>query len=160
MNRTLTYLESNPGTQVNPDICEAICLDIIDNVDADLVSIWLFDPAKSKITCLHSKDLKNSPSMKGLELFRQDFPVYFRSIVEETTINASNARTHPMTRELTKAYFEPFNITSLLDFIIHNDFEPVGVICCESRNRKREWDDDNIDYLRSLTTYISFETRF
>ncbi len=139
------------------DIYQAICLDAAENLDANLVSIWRFDENCSKIICLHALDVESGTASAGQELMRDDFPRYFESILEETTISAPDARTHPMTRELTEAYFVPNEIISLLDFIMHSNLKPVGVICCESKRKRRNWSEEDRQYILSLAAYASFQ---
>jgi len=138
------------------ELYEAICLDAAKNVEANFVSIWRFDTALSKIVCLFAIDIETKETSSGQELCRDDFPKYFETILEETTICAPNACTHPVTKELAEVYFKPNRIESLLDFIVHKNFKPVGVICCESKNIRRDWSAADVAYLRKLATYTSF----
>ncbi len=148
--------------QVNQDpnkLHEAICRDAANNVDANFVSIWRFDEQLTKIVCLYAMDVSTGETSCGQELMRADFPKYFDTILEETTICAPDACVHYQTNELAEAYFEPNGIVSLLDFIVHQDFKPVGIICCESKGRKRDWSAENVSYLRNLATFTSFKVK-
>ncbi len=140
------------------ELYRAICQDAAENVDANLVSIWRFDDHLSKITCLFSLDIAKGDSGSGQELLRSDFPRYFETILEEATISAPDACIHSQTKELCKVYFQPNQIVSLLNFIVHRDFKPIGVICCESKGKRRDWSEANRKYLRSLATFASFKT--
>ncbi|MFT5049146.1 MAG: GAF domain-containing protein [Chlamydiales bacterium] len=128
-------------------------------LDADLVSIWKFKDDPDRIECLLALDALTNTVSDGQSLLESDFPVYFKSIVEETTVCAPVATEHPMTRELAEPYFEPNGILSLLDFIVHHDFKPAGIICCESRSKRRDWSQADRDYLLRLATIASFNTR-
>ena len=102
------------------------------------------------------KELNSSDFWSGVSLHKSDFPAYFESIVENEIINASDARNHSATRCFNEAYFEPNNIYSLLDFILHKDFKPVGIICCERTGSRVEWSNQDVDQLRQIATFISF----
>jgi len=155
MKHTQKVLASPQGSN-NDELHHAICKDAAENLDANLVSIWRFEENNSKIICLHSYDVTTGEISKDQELLREQFPTYFEAILEETTICAPSARTHPLTKELAEAYFVPNEIESLLDFIVHKNFKPIGIICCESKRKRREWSEDDKSYLRSQANYASF----
>lgn len=161
MKRTQELLKRSPADDADVEpILEAICHDAAENLDADLVSIWLFKQDPERIECQLALDATAGETSTGLVLLESDYPIYFRSILEESTISAPVAATHPMTREFAETYFKPKGIISLLDFIVHRDFQPVGIICCENRSARRDWSEDDKRYLMRLATLASFKTRF
>jgi GAF domain-containing protein len=142
------------------DILHAVCEDASEHLDADLVSIWRFGEDQQSIHCLCAFDATAKAYSEGQILQRADCPTYFAAIVEETLVCAPNVYTHPLTLELTESYFEPNGILSLLDFIVHHDFVPVGIICCENRRKRRSWSEEDRRYLLTLATLASFKIRF
>ena len=70
-------------------------------------------------------------------LERSAYPNYFQAIIEETCISAPDSQNQFFTRELAKDDLIPNNIKSTLDFILHEDLAPVGVIRCENRSDTR-----------------------
>ncbi|MBU2985093.1 GAF domain-containing protein [Saccharophagus degradans] len=124
--------------------------------NANLISLWRFGENKQKIISLINYDVEQQRFTEGLELNRRDFPVYFDAIIERELLVASRARTHPVTRGFAESYFEPLDIHSLLDFILHKDFAPIGVICCESKGEAVNWSDEDIENIRMLATQISY----
>lgn len=128
-----------------------MCQDASEELGCDLVSIWLFDAARDKITCQASFDRRTGGISSGEILLRRDFPTYFSHLLEETFIKAPSVRHHTSTRELTAKYFEPHGVVALLDYILHDGATPLGVICCESRTPVREWTDTHTSYLLKLT---------
>ncbi len=143
----------------NGEVFRAVCEDASEHLNADLVSVWKFEEEGDAIRCLCAFDALAESFSSGQSLSKNDCPTYFATIVEENTICAPDARTHPVTRELTEPYFLPNGIISLLDFIVHHDFRPVGIICCENRGGLRDWSQEDRDYLRSLAMLASFRTR-
>ena len=158
MERTKSLLESTKDPQPS-DLYQAMCKDAAENLDANFVGIWLFHDDLSKITCLHSLDVGTGTISEGQELFQKDFPEYFISILEESMVSASDARTHSQTKCLAEAYLVPNEVYSLLDFIVHKDFMPVGIICCESKGKKRNWSEEDHRYIRSLASFASFKAK-
>jgi two-component system sensor histidine kinase/response regulator len=118
-------------------------------LDVARASIWFYDQAKSGITCidLYEKDAKKHSD--GVSLAAKDFPAYFRGLLEERTIAADDAHTHPMTREFSQVYLTPLGINSMLDVPIWVEGEMVGVVCHEHVGPARTWtpDEENFAYL-------------
>lgn len=145
------FQQSEPAQPDRTAAFRAMCQDASEELRCDLVSIWLFDAARQKITCQASFDQRTGAISSGEILLRRDFPNYFSNLLEETFIKAPNARQHSSTRELTATYFEPHGVLALLDYILHDGATPIGVICCESRSPVREWTDAQTGYLLKLT---------
>ena len=156
MELTKMAINSNEGANT-ANVYEAMCLDAAKNVEANFVSIWRFDEGLTKIVCLFAIDINTGETSHGQELMRTDFPKYFDCILEETTICAPDACAHHQTAELAEAYFQPNGIISLLDYIVHKNFKPAGIICCESKNTRRDWSVTDISYLRDLAVFASFK---
>ncbi len=145
------FQQSAPAQPDRTAAFRAMCQDASEELGCDLVSIWLFDANKEKITCQASYDRGTGKITSGETLLRRDFPTYFSQLLEETFIKAPLARQHASTRELTSTYFEPHGVVALLDYILHDGATPIGVICCESRTPVREWTDVQTGYLLKLT---------
>lgn len=161
MERTRQILrQQHLETTAEAEVFQAVCLDLSETLNADLISIWFFNDTHTQIKCQHHYDACTQASGKGLELHKKDYPHYFKTIIEETVISASNALTHPATKELTEGYFIPNEIKSLLDFILHKDYKPIGIICCENRGCIRNWSEQDKSYLRSLAALVSHRFHF
>ena len=155
---TLNDLKSFIGqTNDRELILRQICL-TADQVipGANMVSLWVFDPGHTKIQNLIAYQNQTGSFSVLPDLHQQDFPEYFSAIIENELLVAPNARTHSMTQSLSTAYFEPNDIHSLLDFILHRDFQPIGVICCESKGKPARWTPEDEENLRALSILISY----
>lgn len=124
--------------------------------NANLISLWNFNDDQSAIHNLVTLDVATETFSQQTDLLRENFPVYFSAIVENELISASHARKHSMTRCFNEKYFEPNDIHSLLDFILHKNFQPIGMICCESKGKQVEWTRQDEDNLRMLAVLVSF----
>ncbi|MDQ8180486.1 GAF domain-containing protein [Pelagicoccus sp. SDUM812005] len=155
MQRTKS-LVAKRATTSKDEIFQAVCEDCAEGVDADRTSVWTFDRDLTQIECQCCYDALEKTFTKGAVLKRDDFPTYFKAIVEDNIVNAPHARTQQATREFTEPYFVPNGIHSLLDFILQKDLVPIGIICCENRRGIRDWDKSNEEYLRTIATLTSF----
>lgn len=123
---------------------------------ADRVSLWLFDDNFSQITSLICFDALQQQYTSGTVLTRKDFASYFEAILEREIVNAPDATLDPITSCFTESYFRPLNIQSLLDYVLHRDFQPKGIICCESVGRTVDWTEENELTLRKIARACSF----
>lgn len=118
-------------------------------LDVARASIWFYDKAKSGITCIDLFEKDAAKHSDGVVLKASDFPAYFRGLLEERTIAADDAHSHPMTREFSESYLKPLGINSMLDVPIWVEGEMVGVVCHEHVGPMRSWtpDEENFAYL-------------
>lgn len=118
-------------------------------LDIARASIWFYDVEKAAITCVDLYEKERDQHSDGTVLAARDFPAYFRGLLEERTIAAEDAHTHPITREFSAAYLRPLGIGAMLDVPIWVDGEMVGVVCHEHVGAAREWspDEESFAYL-------------
>jgi len=146
----LTSKLTNPKVKVEDKLKE-VCITTAALIKgADRVSLWRFSEDFESIESLICYDNTNRSYTSGEILSKSDFADYFNDILNKEIINASHAREHELTKCFNEVYFSPLNIHSLLDFILHRDFNPSGIICCESVGRVTQWSDGNIESLKRI----------
>ncbi|SFD66839.1 hypothetical protein [Pseudoalteromonas denitrificans] len=151
----LSVAINDPQTEIK-DKLKKVCEFTMEAVPlANRVSIWTFLKCKTEMHCLMCFDAYTNEVSSGQVLIKTDFVDYFRSLLANNVVNAPDARIHPDTRCFNEKYFEPNNIYSLLDYIYDPEFEPCGVICCESVGRKVTWVSANVDSLREIAKLSS-----
>ncbi|WP_414828157.1 GAF domain-containing protein [Alteromonas sp. H39] len=134
----------------------AICRCVLQCIPkTNRVSLWKFDDARSSIHCLMLLTDEGKPEEPDIVLTQLQYPDYFSAIIQRETVTASDARNHPDTRCFAKDYFRNNDIFSMLDFIFHHDFRPVGIICCESVGEQVEWDNMDESMLRRTASIVS-----
>jgi len=138
-------------------LLETICRSAVKLIpNANLISLWVFEEGSTQIRSLINFDASADRFSSNIVLAQSDFPPYFEAILEEQLVVASDARHARATACFTDSYFEPNDIHSLLDFILHKDFKPVGVVCCESKGVMVSWTQKDIESIGALSTLISF----
>lgn len=153
-------LEAADRTSLSSEhVFHAACRDVAEATGANRVSIWDFSDRRDSVHCVCFYDASTDSFTKGQVLTAEDLPTYFRVILKEKYIVAPDARSHAATAELVDPYFRDHDIYSLLDFIIHENFKPIGVICCENAGAIRDWQEEDISYLRQISTLISFRLK-
>ncbi len=155
----LTTKLTNPKVAVADKLRE-ICITASSLIKgADRVSLWRFDENFQSIESLICYDCKSNEFSSGLVLKQSDFSDYFTAILKDEVINAPQAREHELTQCFNESYFKPLEIHSLLDFILHRDFEPQGIICCESVGKVTQWSDENVETLKRIARVSSMYFR-
>ncbi len=155
MSRTRTLLTKRPNV-TKEEFFRALCLDTSGDLDVDQVSVWTFARDLGQIDCHCCYAALAEIFSSGQTLRQKDCPRYFREVVEESFVCADNVADNLATREFLESYFKPNGIVSLLDFVLHQDREPFGIICCENRREPRTWQESDRNYLRSIATLTSF----
>ncbi|WP_448565551.1 GAF domain-containing protein [Thalassotalea ganghwensis] len=147
---SLTSKLTNP-TLVKDEKLRAICTQAASRITgADRVSLWVFDNDFNEMHSIMCFDTRLKEFSNGHTIYRNDCRAYFKGILNNEIIRAPDARNHRLTSCFNELYFKPLNIYSLLDYILHQDFEPVGVICCESVDKITQWTDQDEEVLRKI----------
>lgn len=122
------------------------------------ISFWNYYP--DSIYCRDLYELDIDKHSNHLILYKKDFPIYFDSIEKEEIIVASDVMKQKETSEFVDNYFKEHNIKSLLDYPVFIDGKLHGIICFETTNKKRYWDNEDINFTRSVSEIITlgFET--
>jgi PAS domain S-box-containing protein len=117
------------------------------------ISFWNYYP--DRIECQDLYNLKTNTHSNHLVLFKKDLPIYFESIEKEQMIVASDVTRQPETAEFLTLYFKKENIKSLLDYPVFIDGKLYGIICFEATDSIRFWDNEDINFTRSVSEIIS-----
>ncbi len=119
---------------------------------SDRSSFWFFDD--KAYTSITSKFiLDSSKFIEGGTLFAKDFPKYFKSIINETKISATDACNHNDTAEFKDVYLNKLGIVSMLDIPVIQSEGRLGVICFEYFKTK-EFSERDIAFARSISDAI------
>ncbi|MHC0441477.1 response regulator [Flavobacterium sp. 3-210] len=120
---------------------------------ANRVSFWKF--SNDVITCknLFSRDNQSLSDKNVLD--KESYPIYFETLKNKAIINAPDVFDKLETSEFQKVYFTKNKIKSMLDVPIFLNGQLAGVACFESTGEKREWDNEDINYARTIADVIS-----
>ncbi|HEB81466.1 MAG TPA: diguanylate cyclase, partial [Gammaproteobacteria bacterium] len=119
------------------------------------VSIWLFSDDESRLQCADLYSRPTNKHEKGAVLAESDYPQYFRAIRNLEILAVDDARNDERTRELSRDYLEPLGICSMLDLPIVQEGRLIGVICHEKTGERKHWEDDELEFARSLVNAIA-----
>ena len=132
---------------------------VAEKVDVNRISYWTYegDHLKCLNLYLHNKNKFES----GTILYKKDFPTYFKAIENEIQIVSSNVCKSEKTKEFCSNYFPENGIKSLLDTPINLNGKLTGILCLESTNKIKYWDNEDINFARAIADVItlSIETQ-
>ncbi|MDQ8012128.1 MAG: PAS domain S-box protein [Flavobacterium nitrogenifigens] len=121
--------------------------------DVNRVSFWKYDD--DLITCKNLFSLDNQSVSDKNILKKESYPIYFETLNNKAIINAPDVFNKLETSEFQKLYFTKNNIKSMLDVPIFLTGQLAGVVCFESTEHNREWDNEDINYARTISDVIS-----
>jgi PAS domain S-box-containing protein len=154
-NETLKKLTSQSYS--NKDTFNGILKNILKvagtNCTIDRVSYWSYIP--EGLRCESIYYLKSDRFEKNFFLGIENYPVYFKQIETGVQIVASNVYNNNITPELCLDYFPKNNIKSMLDTPIFINGKIIGILCFEAIEIAREWDNEDINFSRSIADLIA-----
>ena len=120
------------------------------------VSIWIFEESPvSGIRCIDLYDQNTKRHSNNMFLGESNYPNYFKMLSEGQVLDASHADTDPRTSEFIDGYLKPLNILSMLDAPILLEGKLVGVICYESSDKHRVWQQDDTAFAREIAGQVA-----
>jgi PAS domain S-box-containing protein len=154
-NDTLKILTSQSYS--NKDTFNGILRNILKiagtNCSIDRASYWSFQ--KEGIRCESIYYLQSDRFEKNFFVNKETHPIYFKNIETGIQIVASNVYDNHITQELCLEYFPKNNIKSLLDTPIFINGKIIGVLCFERIDKITEWDNEDINFSRSIADLIA-----
>ncbi|MDI6033553.1 PAS domain S-box protein [Flavobacterium sp. LB2P84] len=117
------------------------------------VSYWKY--TEDVITCENLYELETNSYSKGYVLEKENYPIYFESIKSKKQISAPDVLDKWELSEFTENYFLKYDIKSQLDIPIFINGELTGTISFETSKNKRNWDNDDIIFARTISDIIS-----
>lgn len=118
-------------------------------------SFWRLNEEYSELI-LGDLYIRDSDShVTGTKLNANDYPVYFKELIENGIIIANNARENEKTKEFCDGYLIPNNIYSMMDIPVWLEGKIVGVICHETVGFVKEWTSEEESFCISLAEMIT-----
>ena len=117
------------------------------------VSYWKY--TEDQISCEILYHLDSDAYCIGNVLDKENFPIYFESIQNKRQISAPDVFNNLEVSEFTETSFLENNIKSLLDIPIFTNGELVGTLSFETTHHQRNWDNEDINFARTVSDIIS-----
>jgi signal transduction histidine kinase len=118
------------------------------------VGVWKLNEDGNTLELIDLYERSQNRHSNGEKILVNNYPVYFRALIEGRVIDAHNAQSDPRTSEFTKDYLIPKGITSMLDAPIKVGGKVWGVICHEHTGPKRNWTVEEMNFASSLADIL------
>ena len=123
-------------------------------LDVERVSIWLHNEDRTGIEC-SAMYISGGGHSSGGVLSKTDNPNYFAAMDSGRRLVIDDARTDPVTSELTESYLIDNDIYSLLDVPIFYDRNIIGVLRHEHTGNARKWTANEQEFAALIASDIS-----
>lgn len=154
-NNTLKTLTSQSYS--NRDTFNKILKNILkvlsENCAIDRASYWSCTPKGLSCESIYYLQADRFEKNHFLEIER--YPIYFKNIESGAQIVASDVYDNYITQEFCPDYFPKNNIRSLLDTPIFINGKIIGILCFEMVGTQKEWDNEDINFSRSIADLIA-----
>lgn len=117
------------------------------------ISFWKY--TEETISTNHFYKLDSDSYADKIILKKEKFPIYFNSIKNKPLISAPDVFNKSDISEFKAKYFLENSIKSLLDIPIHISGELTGIISFETTLIRRNWDNEDINFARTISDIIS-----
>ncbi len=132
-------------------ILDTILKNSLEALGADRASIWNYK--NNSIICINSINSSGKNYTKGDVYTEIELPNYFSAFTMGINIVADNICENSYTKDLCRA---PGNaIKSLLEVPVFSNAELNGIVCFETLNNFRNWDEEDISFTRAIADIIS-----
>jgi PAS domain S-box-containing protein len=124
-------------------------------LEVERVSVWLFDPQETKLSCIDLYESSKNNHSSGLTLNSAEYGNEFNYLKSAKYIDTDDPSSDPRTQGYTETYLKPNNITSMLDVVIRTSGKDYGLLCLEHVGQKHVWEEDEISFACQLADQIA-----
>ncbi len=135
------------------DIIELVIKNAAKDTTIDRVSYWKYSP--DRLVCNTLYELNTDTFSRGQIFEKKDAPNYFRDIEKNKIVIASDISMKNLDEFFFIDYYTDSQIKSMLDVSIILNGKIEGVLCFETCNEKKFWDNEDINFVRSISDIIS-----
>ncbi len=145
-SRLLAELSNNPllETGRSEKALRLIAVESCKILEVARASIWSFDAASEKLSCIYQYSAKSNSFGEQIALSPSDCPSYFEWLAAPTPLVAHDAQHHRCTWELATCYLDQQGVKSLLSFVIRVPGRIAGIISFEHVGDQRNWTPDEV----------------
>lgn len=123
------------------------------DTNVDRVSYWSYFP--DRLICDTLYDLESNSFSDGQIFEKRDAPNYFSNIEKNKIIIASDISMKNIDDIFFNEYYTDNQIKSMMDVTIIQNGQIQGVLCFETYNEKKFWDNEDINFVRTISDIIS-----
>jgi PAS domain S-box-containing protein len=144
-------LKSNSETIGLSRVLDNIVKNAAIGLNIDRISIWEY--VNDEILCTKVYTVKDEIFDQGDILKGKDYPNYFKALLSGRPIIINNICESEITNDF--CIMPDNDIKSLLDVPVFLNGELNGLVCCEMTESYKQWDDEDVSFVRSIADIIA-----
>lgn len=121
-------------------------------LDVKRASYWIYDT--NKMVCSKLYDSKTNSFDTNLKFYKSENLAYFEKIENKLQVVLSDVRSKSTNNKINDYYFQSNNVFSILDTPIIVEGKIEAIICFESTEEIRNWDNEDINFAKSISDLI------
>ncbi|MEL7525758.1 MAG: EAL domain-containing protein [Pseudomonadota bacterium] len=122
----------------------------------DRLSVWLFPPDRSSLDCVVCYPHETLGQLSDRKLHAVECPRFFEAALVERVFDASDAAKDERMSEFSASGCAPKPAVSVLVAQIRSAVEPVGIVCAETLETKRDWSTGESAFIASISELLGF----
>jgi diguanylate cyclase (GGDEF)-like protein len=148
--KTLRELVAHRHEQHNDtdDYLTTLAEGIAATLQVERVSLWRYSDEQQILECFITIDINDDTSLQGERLSVAAHQDYFHALHDQRYLASEHAQTDPRLASLS-GYLRRYRIGAMLDASIRFGVHHHGLLCVESRNNSRQWQQDEINFVCS-----------
>lgn len=135
------------------DIIQLIIKKASKDSGVDRVSYWNYHP--DMLVCKSLFELATDTFSEGHTFKKKDAISYFKKLEADKIIVASDIQNAYENDFYTNPYYLGNKIKSMLDVAITHNGDILGVLCFDNTESKKNWDNEDINFARTISDIIS-----
>ncbi|MBL7919819.1 MAG: PAS domain S-box protein [Bacteroidia bacterium] len=144
-------LKPNAATDTLNEILENIVTKAAIALEVNRASVWNYK--NKSIICIKAYNKANKDYKEGDSFSELLFPDYFKAFTQGISIIANNICENDYTKDFCKSVDN--DIKALIDIPIFSNAALAGVICFEMTENFRIWEEEDVNFARSIADIIS-----
>lgn len=124
----------------------------------DRIGFWNY--TEEILQCSNIYNLETDSFGDTMVSYKSENPIYFECFVRDNIVIASDVYNNEATKEFITTYFPKNRIKSMLDVPVMVNGQLHSILCFETIKEIRNWDNDDINFARSVAEVVSLAIEF
>lgn len=141
----------------NAQFLQAFTREVARLIGCTRAGVWVFvDTAQGRaLHCAAMYDTQQARMVLATDMLNLELGPYFKTLMRDQCVVASDARSHPATLGFMDDYLLPMDVRSLMDVCFTVNGQPFGVFSCEQVGAPSVWTSRQLNTLRQIGSRAS-----
>lgn len=142
--------------QTSLEYANVVAKETFYELGVDRLSVWLFRPDKMSLDCAVCYPHETIGQLANRKIPTEECPVFFEAVMVERVFGAKDAAKDGRTSEFSASCHASTPAVSMLIGQIRSAVEPVGIVCAETLETKRDWSIGESAFVASIAELLGF----